>query len=87
MMDMQDYPEARRIDAFYCESVSLVEFLLKEKDAATLAKFLRDGQRLGYEAAAKRCYGFADFNDMQKRWEMFAFGETYTKSSVADRGR
>jgi len=87
MIEMQDYPEARRIDAFYCESVSLVEFLLKEKDAATLAKFLRDGTRLGYEAAAKRCYGFADLNDMQKRWEMFAFGQTYTKSNVADRGR
>src|SRR5258708_29982028 len=48
MIEMQDYPEARRIDAFYCESVSLVEFLLMEKDAATLAKFLRAGTRMGY---------------------------------------
>src|SRR5258708_20042258 len=36
MIEMQDYPEARRINAFYCETVSLVEFLLLEKAPATL---------------------------------------------------
>jgi hypothetical protein len=81
MLEMQDYPEPRRVDAFYCESVSLVEFLIREKDAFTLTKFLRDGQHNGFEAAAKTHYGFASLNDMQQSWEKYAFGQTYTSSA------
>jgi hypothetical protein len=87
LLALQEYPEARRIDAFYCESVALAEFLLKEKDAKTLTAFLRDVQRLGAEAASQRHYGFADLTDMQQRFEKFALGKVYTQTPVADRGR
>jgi hypothetical protein len=85
MLEMQDYPDARRIDAFYCESVSLVQFLIQQKDPYTLTKFLRDGQRNGFEAAARTQYGFNNLNELQQSWEKYAFGQTYTTSARSQR--
>jgi tetratricopeptide (TPR) repeat protein len=64
-----DYPEARRITAFYVQSVSLVEFLSAQKGGPqTFTRFLRDGLESGFEASLQRHYGFRDFKDLEERW-------------------
>jgi hypothetical protein len=79
LMQMDQYPDAGRIGAFYAESVSLVEFLSKEKGPAAFAQFMRDGLQGGYEAALQKYYDIHGFDDLQRRWQRYAF------SGVAER--
>jgi hypothetical protein len=75
LMQMNDYPEPRRISAFYAESVSVVDFLSNQQGPQVFSQFVRDGLRSGYEAALQKHYGYHDFNDLQQRWRQFAFGD------------
>jgi hypothetical protein len=75
LMKMADYPEPRRVGAFYAQSVSLVDFLCKKKDAATFARFLREGLDGRYETALERHYGYRSFADLEQEWHGHAFGE------------
>jgi len=68
LMELQDYPHARKISAFYAQSVSLVEFLTKQKGPVTFARFLRDGLREGYEPALRRHYSYRDYGELQTSW-------------------
>jgi hypothetical protein len=68
LMQLGDYPEPRRVAAFYAESVSLVEFLANEKGPAALAPFVRDAMKQGYEAALKRHYGYRSFEEFEQKW-------------------
>jgi hypothetical protein len=68
LMQLQDYPQARRIAAFYAQSVSLVDYLTRLKGPVVFTEFLRDGVRLGYETALRKHYGLQDFGDLQTRW-------------------
>ena len=74
LVQMDNYPDGRRIGAFYAESVSLVEFLSKEKGYAVFAQFMREGLQGGYEAALQKNYGITNFDDLQQRWQRYAFG-------------
>jgi hypothetical protein len=68
LMQLDNYPPAGQISAFYAQSVSLVDFLSSMRGPAVFAQFVRDGLREGYEAALRRHYGFRDFADLQARW-------------------
>jgi hypothetical protein len=68
------YPEPRYIPAFYAQSVSLVEFLSKEKGPEVFTAFVRDGVRDGYARALRRHYGW-DFTELERRWYQHAFRE------------
>jgi hypothetical protein len=85
LMQMNDYPEPRFIGPFYAQSVSLVDFLSREKGPQTFAAFLREGLRGGYEPALRRHYGIQDFNELEQRWHRFAFGDGATPGGVAQR--
>jgi hypothetical protein len=67
------YPEPRRIGAFYAQSVSLVEFLAQRKGPREFAQFLRDGMRGGYETALRKHYDIKDFSELEKSWRDHAF--------------
>jgi hypothetical protein len=82
LMQMNDYPDRRLISAFYAESVSLVDFLSNRRGPQVFAQFLRDGLRDGYETALQRHYGYKDFDDLQQRWDRYAFGEAGNSSGV-----
>ncbi|HVS34641.1 MAG TPA: hypothetical protein VMS17_03600 [Gemmataceae bacterium] len=76
LMRMDDYPDRSRIGAFYAESVSLVEFLAKEKGYPTFALFMRDALQGGnFEQALQRYYDIRGFDDLQQRWQHNAFGQ------------
>jgi hypothetical protein len=88
LMQLNDYPDPRYIGSFYAQSVSLVEFLSKEKGPRVFTQFLRDGMRGGYEAALRRHYGFHDFRELELHWQRYAFGnEAANPSTVAEQGR
>jgi hypothetical protein len=74
LIDMKDYPEPRRIAAFYAQSVSLAEFLAETKDSRTVTRFVRDGLRDGYEASLRHYYGWS-FEELERRWRKYAFHE------------
>src|ERR1019366_6982247 len=74
LMPMDQYPDdGRRIGAFYAESVSLVEFLSKEKGEPVFIQFMRDGLQSGYEQALKKYYDIHSFDELQQRWQRYAF--------------
>jgi tetratricopeptide (TPR) repeat protein len=75
LIRLNDYPEARRVGPFYAQSVSLVDFLCKKKDAATFATFLREALDSGYESSLRRHFGYASAADLDRDWKQYAFGE------------
>jgi tetratricopeptide (TPR) repeat protein len=75
LMRMDDYPEPQLVDPFYTQSVSLVDFLSREKGPQVFARFLREGLRVGYEPALKKYYKIENFGELEKRWRAFALPE------------
>ncbi len=69
---MAEFPEADKITAFYVESVSLVDYLVRLKGAKAFALYLREAPRRGYEEALARHYGIKDAAELQERWMKFA---------------
>jgi len=74
LLTLEQYPDRRRIDVFYAQSVSLVEFLTQQRDATTLTAFVRDGLRQGYEASLQKHYGW-NLDELQMRWQQRVLGE------------
>ena len=75
LMRLNDYPDARSVDPFYTQSVSLVDFLSKEKSPREFTAFLRDGLRDGYESSLRKHYHIENFSELERRWRAFAFLE------------
>lgn len=73
LMEMPDYPEPRRVSAFYAQSVSLVDYLVAHKGPQVFTHFLRDAQKMGYEPALQQHYGYRNYDDLQQRWHQHAF--------------
>jgi hypothetical protein len=83
LMNLENYPEPRRVGAFYSQSVSIVDFLTRQKGPQTFARFLYDGVNGNYEEALRRHYGYRDFSDLEVRWRASAFRETAGGNQVA----
>jgi hypothetical protein len=78
LVQMRDYPDPRYVGAFYAQSVSLVDFLVREKGAQVFTRFLREGMQGNYEAALQRHYGYRSFAELEQRWVRAAFPEAST---------
>ncbi len=85
LVQMDDYPDPRFIDAFYAESVSVVEFLSKEKGPRTFTQFVREGLQNGYEQALERYYGYQSFAELEQHWLHYAFGDRNSPFSTTSR--
>jgi tetratricopeptide (TPR) repeat protein len=72
LMDLKEFPEASRITGFYCESVTLVDYLVKLKGERAFTNFLRDCQRYGTASALKRTYGFETPQALETAWRQTA---------------
>lgn len=86
LMQMEEYPDPQHVGAFYGESVSLVEFLSAEKGPQVFTQFVRSGLQRGYLPALQQFYGFKDFNDLQRRWIVYALGDRANPVKVAAQG-
>jgi hypothetical protein len=83
LLELADYPQPRAVGVFYAQSVSVVEFLSREKGPQTFVRFVNDGLNGGYEQALRRHYGYQDFNDLEQHWRRHAFGQPATPPTVA----
>jgi hypothetical protein len=72
LIEMRDYPQPREVGVFYAQSVSLVDFLTRQKGAERFAAFVRDGERDGYANSLHKHYGWS-FAELDRRWKQFAF--------------
>ena len=75
-----DYPSAPQITAFYVESVSVVDFLVREGGALTFVQFLRDANR-NLEAALQKHYRCRDVAELQDRWLRKTFAASDARGS------
>jgi hypothetical protein len=73
LVQMEQYPEAKRLGPFYAQSVSLVEFLTKKKGATTFTRFLREGLETDYETALRHHYGYRNLAELDRAWRQYAF--------------
>jgi hypothetical protein len=78
LVEMRDYPEPHALGVFYAQSVSLVDFLTRQKGAERFAAFVRDGERDGYTASLRKHYGWS-FAELDRHWRRHAF---YDKKMV-----
>lgn len=67
LLAMKEFPEAKRITAYYCQSVALVDMLVRMKDARTFAMFLQTAQRYGYDKALERTYSIRGASELQRK--------------------
>lgn len=74
LLRLRDYPDPGVLGLFYAQSVSLTAFLANARDPQTLCRFLAEASRRGYEPALRRHYGW-DLDDLERRWEKYAFGK------------
>ncbi len=72
LMDLKDFP-AEKITGFYCESVSLTEYLIHAGgNERNFTIFLRDCQRYGTPQALKRQYGYDSPQALEQAWKRAA---------------
>jgi hypothetical protein len=83
LMNLSDYPEAAGITAFYVESVSIVDFLVGERDPKTLVQFLREAQRGKLDAALQKHYQCSTVAELEARWLRKLFPSEVTRASGA----
>jgi hypothetical protein len=83
LLQLKDYPERRSLGAFYSQSVSLVDFLAREKGPDVFSRFVRDGLRDGYDRALRRHYGWG-LDELDVRWRGHVFGEGVPAPRLAD---
>ena len=74
LMRLANYPNnPRYVGTFYAQSVSLVDYMVKDRGPQVFAEFLRDSMRKSYEAALKQHYGYNNFEDLQNAWYAATF--------------
>ncbi|MFN4258264.1 MAG: hypothetical protein ACK4RK_03145 [Gemmataceae bacterium] len=78
LLEMADYPDSRYITPFYAQSVSLVDFLVSQRDPQVFTQFVRDGQRRGFELALREHYGYQTYDDLQRAWDQKVFSASAT---------
>lgn len=70
LMELPEYPQERRVSAFYAQSVAVVDFLTRIKGPQAVTQFLREGLKDGYESALRRHYDM-DFATLEVRWQEY----------------
>lgn len=63
---IEDYP--RDLMGFYGQGYSVSKFLVQIGGRPRFLQFVRDGQRLGWDAAAREHYQLADCRELDRAW-------------------
>ena len=72
LLKMKDYPHSKHTHLFYGQSAALTGFFLSKKDPDIMINFIRDGQRTGYDASAKKYYGFENRDALNAAYKEYA---------------
>jgi hypothetical protein len=68
LLAMDDYPSPNRYGAFYGESVSLTEFLVKRASPQQFVQFIERAKIEGYDEALEKCYGIYGCVALDHEW-------------------
>jgi hypothetical protein len=68
LFELKDFP-ADKITGFYCQSVSVTEYLVKQKGERHFKIFLADSQRYGVAQALKRQYNIDGPQALEAAWK------------------
>lgn len=69
LLELKEYPGADKITGFYCQSVSLVEYLVKLRGERNFTIFLRDTKRYGIASALKKTYDLDGPAALEREWK------------------
>ena len=68
LLEQKDFPAAEKITAFYCQSVALVDYLVRLKGEQTFTLFLRGCKRYGVAKSLKEHYGLDGPQALDQAW-------------------
>jgi hypothetical protein len=87
LMTLDEYPDANRALAFYVQSVSITEYLVKQPGGPqAFTRFVNEALRTSYEAALQKAYGM-DMATLDQRWRAATFGDAATQAAFGGAGR
>jgi hypothetical protein len=66
LFTIEDYP--RDLMGFYGQGYSVSKFLVQIGGRPRFLRFVRDGERLGWDAAARQHYNLADCRELDRAW-------------------
>lgn len=70
LMELTEYPRSQDLPIYYAQSLSVCDFLVKEKGPLTFVEFIKDSRKNGYAKAVKQHYG-CGFDELETRWLKF----------------
>lgn len=72
LMRLDQGPPVASRDAFYGQSVTVAGVLLERGTPGQLIRFVKVGQRHGYEQALREVYSIKSWSDLESEWQTFA---------------
>lgn len=76
LLDMNGPQKPEHVTAYYVESVSIVDWLVRKKGEKAFTMFVRDSQRYGMDKALERQYGYNSAKQLDEEWRRAALATT-----------
>ncbi len=87
LMTQDEYPQANRALAFYVQSVSVTDYLVKQPGGPqAFTRFVNEALRTDYDTALQKTYG-VDMATLDQRWRAATFGAASTQAAFGGAGR
>lgn len=83
LLSLYEYPDRRSMGAFYAQSTSLMEYLVKLKGPHEVTAFLRDGMRRGFGVALRTHFDLS-MAEIDRYWQEQVSPDVATYSSFSD---
>jgi hypothetical protein len=81
LMTQDEYPQANQALAFYVQSVSVTDYLVKQPGGPqAFTRFVNEALRTNYDAALQKTYGI-DMTTLDQRWRAATFGDPSTQAA------
>lgn len=68
---MGNYPQRDRFGAFYGQSASLTEYLVRRRNPAQFVTFIQRAQLEGYDSALQQCYEISSMGELDRLWRKY----------------
>jgi hypothetical protein len=68
LLALETYPASGRWDAFYGQSVSLVQYLVEQDSPARFIDFVESAVEIGYDAALRQTYQIDGVRALERQW-------------------
>jgi hypothetical protein len=81
LMMREEYPAPGRAFAFYLQSVSVTDYLVRQPGGPqAFTRFVNEALRGDYDAAVRKTYGM-DLATLEQRWRAATFGDAATQAA------